>query len=329
MNDIFTTLSAARGYVSRHELIDCGFTDSHIGQALRAKVIVRIRHGTYVPAAIWNEMTAVGRHRILTHSVADRLGDAVAISHSSAAAEYGCDLFDADLSTVHVTRLDHGSGRSEAGVVHHSGLVLADDELEVIDGRLYVKAARAVAETCLISSIESGMVVASSALRTEVVNESQLRDLAERFDRWRGVRHARLACQLADGRLESVGEVRSFHMAWKWGLPAPTLQYEVRDRTGRLLGRTDFAWLEHRHVGEFDGLVKYGRLNPDSRDPGATITDEKIREDLIRGEYLGMSRWTWRDVDPIRQRKTVQRIKADLDQSKRLYFRNAVTIPLS
>lgn len=329
MDDIFATLSAAKGYISRHSLIDHGFTDSHIAQAVRAKAIARIRHGTYVPMSIWAGLNAEGRHRILAHSVADRMGPAVAISHSSAAAEHQCDLFDVDLTTVHVTRLDNGSGRSEAGVVHHSGLVIPDDDLIEIDGRMYMKPTRAVVETCLAHSIESGMVVASSALRRKVVTEDQLREYTNRLVNWQGIRHARLACQLADGRCESVGETRSLHMSWKWALPAPTLQHEVFDASGRLLGRTDFAWPEHRHVGEFDGLVKYGRLNPYSREPGTAITDEKIREDLIRGQYLGMTRWTWRDIAPTRQRQTVLRIKADLEQSRRLYLRNAVTIPLS
>ncbi len=328
MNDYFDQLTGPKGYITRHELLDAGFTDDHIAQARRANSIVRIRHGAYAAASVWIGLRPEERHRLLTHVVADRLGNSVAITHSSAATEYGLDLYDTDLSTVHVTRLDGHTGRTEAGVTHHSGLVLPADDLAEINGRLYVKPARAVAETCLISSVESGMVLASSALHANVVTSPELVEITGRFTNWRGARRARLACQLANSKCESVGETRSLYMAWRWGLPAPTLQYEVRDRRGQLLGRADFGWLDHCHLGEFDGMIKYGRLNPYSDDPGRAISDEKVREDLMRGQGFGMSRWTWFDLSAAQQRHTSERIRAALEQSRRLYQRNAVTIPL-
>lgn len=329
MHDIFHRLAAMNGgYFPRHQLLDSGFTDEHIRQALRDSEIVRIRHGMYAPALAQAALNPEGQHRVLAHSVADRLGHAVAISHISAATEYGLETFGVDLSVVHVTRLDNSSGRREAGVIHHEGLVIAESDLREIDGRLYVEPVRSVLETCTLASIESGMVTTSSALRTGAVDEGQLRDMARRLERWRGVRHARIACQLADKRFESVGEVRSFHMCWRWALPKPELQFEIFDHNGRLIGRTDFAWPEFRHLGEFDGLVKYGRLNPYGNDPGRAIEDEKLREDLMRDQTNGMSRWVWSDLHPSQQRTTIDKIKRGMEQSKRLYLRNAVSIPL-
>jgi very-short-patch-repair endonuclease len=37
------------------------------------------------------------------------------------------------------------------------------------------------------------------------------------------------------------------------GLPAPVLQFVVRDADGDFLGRADFAWPEHKVLVEFDG----------------------------------------------------------------------------
>lgn len=330
MDDIFFRLAEPNGgYFARHELLDSGLTDDHIAQAVRAKVITKIRHGTYAPAVAFAALSPEGKHRVLAHSVADRLGHAVALSHVSAAAEYRCDAYDLNLDAVHLTRLDGANGRREAGVIHHTGLIVPEQDLREIDGRLIVEPVRAIAETCTLSSIESGMVTASSALRLDLVSKEELLEMAERLDRWRGIRGARIACQLSDKRFESVGEVRSFHMCWRWNLPRPELQVEVFDSQGRLLGRTDFGWLEHRHVGEFDGLVKYGRLNPYSDDPGRAIVEEKRREDSIRGEGLGMSRWLWSEISQSQQGRTTQKIKQGLESSRRLYARNAVTIPLA
>ncbi|WP_240524231.1 hypothetical protein [Gordonia polyisoprenivorans] len=50
-------------------------------------------------------------------------------------------------------------------------------------------------------------------------------------------------------------------------------------------------------VGEFDGMIKYGRL----RRPGESIADavirEKLREDEIRDTGPRVVRWTWNDLE--------------------------------
>jgi hypothetical protein len=42
-----------------------------------------------------------------------------------------------------------------------------------------------------------------------------------------------------------------------------------------------------------------------------------------------MSRWIWPDLGPPNEDRTVARIGAELDQSRRLYTRNRVVIPLT
>ena len=100
----------------------------------------------------------------------------------------------------------------------------------------------------------------------------------------------------ADGRAESVGETRSRLAIHRAGLPAPALQHEVRHAGGRRLGRTDFCWEEFATVGEFDGRVKYGRLLRPGQEPGDVVFAEKVREDAMRAEGLGMVRWTWPEL---------------------------------
>ena len=103
------------------------------------------------------------------------------------------------------------------------------------------------------------------------------------------------AVDFADGRSESVGESRSRVLLHRWGVGPSSLQFEVRGEGGLLVARTDFAWEEHGLLGEFDGRVKYGRLLRPGQDPGDAVFEEKRREDAVRDEGWGVTRWVWAD----------------------------------
>ncbi|NRQ51159.1 type IV toxin-antitoxin system AbiEi family antitoxin domain-containing protein [Aeromicrobium stalagmiti] len=325
MDDLTPIAEANGGYLMRHQLNDLGLHDAAIRHAVRAGVLLRVRHGTYVVKAVWDLLSDSQRHATLTRSLLDKLGPNVVATHQSAAALHGFDLFGNDLGLIHVTRLDGHRGRREAGVVFHEGR-LEDEQIVDVEGRQVVAPARAVFETCTLAGTEGGMVVATSAMRSGTVSREQLDEEARAFDHWPGTRVARLAIRLADPRLETVGEVRSLHLMWRHGIPHPELQWTVTADDGTVIARTDFAWVEARHTGEFDGMAKYGRLNPYVTDPGRTIEKEKVREDAVRGQLLGMTRWVWADLAPRHQGATAQRIRAGLAQSAKLYTRNARTI---
>jgi len=327
MDDLHLVIAVNGGYVMRHQLNDIGHDDAAIRRAVRAGVLKRVRHGTYVMASVWATMTATERHCVLARSVLEKLGPSVVASHHTAAALHGYDLYGLDLDVVHVTRLDGRSGRKEAGVVYHHGLILPED-IQEVGGLLVVRPTRAVFETCSTATVESGMVVASSALRTRAITQDELLEDGHRFDHWLGTRRARLAIRLADGRLETVGEVRSLHMMWRHQIPHPELQHVITADDGRFVARTDFAWIAARHTGEFDGLVKYGRLNPHKDDPGRSITGEKVREDAVRDQMFGMSRWGWSGLDDDAQARTAEMIQRGIERSRTLYTRNATVIAL-
>lgn len=328
MDDLRLVIQLNGGYVMRHQLNDIGHDDAAIRRAMRAGVLTRVRHGTYVLTSAWSAMSAAQRHCVLARSVLDKLGPGVVASHSTAAALLGLDLHGPDLGTVHVTRLDGRSGRREAGVVFHRGTVVPDEDVQTVDGLLVMTPIRAVFETCSQSSVEAGMVVASSAMREHGVGPAEMLEAGRRFDHWLGSRRARLAIRLSDGLLATVGEVRSAHMFWRHGIPRPELQHVITDADGRFVARTDFTWLAARHTGEFDGLSKYGRLVPDRTDPGATLVAEKLREDAVREQLFGMSRWGWDGLDEDVQPRTAAMIRRGIERSRTRYARNATHIPL-
>lgn len=329
MDDIFSVLAELRGgYVFRHDLIAHGIRDPEIRAAVRAGHLTRLRHGTYAPTSVVAPLSPEGRHVLLAYSVADKLGPGVALSHQSAALVHTGHSYDLDLETVHVTQLSGTHGRREAGVVFHVNST-TDADLVEVEGRLVVAPIRSAFETACMASTESGMVTMSAMMHDRHFAREELEEVGARLERWPSGRHARLAIRLADGRCESVGESRSLFMFWREGVPKPELQVLIRMEDGRVVARTDFAWLLHRHCGEFDGLFKYGRLNPHADEPGWAITDEKTREDLVRSMMIGMSRWTWAGLAPDRRRATARYILQGLEQSKRLYAHNATHIPLS
>jgi hypothetical protein len=327
MDDLAVIAEANGGYLMRHQLNGLGLSDAMIRHAMRGGVLRRVRHGTYVVQHVWDPLTESQRHAVITRSVLDKLGPHVAATHQSAAALHGLDLYGADLRDVHVTRLDRRRGRREAGVVFHEGAIDEDgDDVVAIGGRLVSAPKRAVFEACSVASLETGMVLATSAIRMGTVSHVELEEDGHRFDHWPGTRTARLAIRMADARLETVGEVRSLHLMFRHRIPHPELQWEIIDRGGRLIARTDFAWIDDRHTGEFDGLVKYGRLNPYASDVGRVLTDEKAREDGVRDHQLGMTRWTWAELSASRQAETAARIQQGRERSRKLYRRNGTTI---
>ncbi|GAA5119234.1 hypothetical protein [Pseudonocardia adelaidensis] len=78
-------------------------------------------------------------------------------------------------------------------------------------------------------------------------------------------------------------------------MPVPVLQWKVQGN-GRVY-EIDFGWPELHTVGEFDGLIKYGRLVEPGQDPADVVVAEKLREDEIRDLGLRVVRWTWSEID--------------------------------
>lgn len=315
------------GYFTRAEAHDCGHDDRAIRAAVRAGEWRRLRRGYYAPATLYDPLDESGKHLVLCRIVQDRMGDRVAITHQSASCAWEHDQWGWDMSIVQVTRLDAGAARTEAGVRHHRATI-DEGELVKINGLWVTNETRTAFEACTDVSVESGLCIVSSALRAGRITKEMLEEYGQthRSLALPQSRNARLASRLGDGRLQSVGESRSFYMFWRHALPAPELQFEMRARDGRLLGYNDFAWPAYCHLGEFDGKRKYTRdIEPDE-DPGEVVFREKRREDEMRREGAGMSRWIWRELDPTQQPATARRIGGELRDSARRYGHNRTII---
>ncbi len=323
MENFFERVAQHRGgYILRSDLLDLGVSDREIRDAIKQHLLVRIRVGTYAPQGHLS-LTPEERHRLLAFSVQDKLPSDVVLSHQSAAVSHTGVSYGLDLDTVHITRSGRRTARTEARVVHHSGL-LTDEDIVEVDGHLMVVPARAALETAAVAGTEAGLVQTSFVLRSGT-DPLELQERLDRMARWPGIAKVRLSVVWASPECESVGEIRSVYMFRTGGMPVPRMQVEYFDSQGVSLGRVDFDWPDFRHCGEFDGLVKYSRLNSYSgSNLGQVIVDEKRREDRIRESSRGMSRWIYSDLNS--PHATCRRIRAGMEQSRRLYGRMPQTI---
>lgn len=296
MDDPLRVIAETDGVFLRWEALDAGYTDKVIARMVRSHAWHRVRHGAYCFGDVWVVASAEERHLILARAVLRTTPGAVVLSHTTALVLHGVAVWGADLSRVHVTRLDNGAGRIERDVEHHVGLCAAGDVV-VLRGLPVTTPQRAVIEAATLLPMESALVAADSALFGGRCTPDDLRRTFSLFNHWPGSQHIHVVLHHMDGRAESPGETRSRYLFWRQGLPRPTLQHEVYDLDGAVVAVTDFAWLRHRVFGEFDGKVKYGRYLRAGEQPGDAVFREKRREDRIR-ELTGFrcGRLTWPDL---------------------------------
>ena len=319
-------LGSNRGFFSRAEAIDSGETDRALATARHEGTIVRLRRGMYAPADLYNASDDAGKHLLHARAALAAQQGRAALTGPSAAALHGFALYQEDLTVVHLLRLDRGSSHHAAKINHHVVTQDIEDDLGIYHGVMAISPARAVWEVACRSSLESGVVTADSALYQDPQLREALEELQLRFAYFPGSRRGRLVIKHADPGADTPGESVTRVQFFRYGIPMPELQYLVVDHHGVLVGISDFYWEQQRHLGEFDGMIKYQRLLR----PGETVSEcvirEKKREDAMRADLRGMSRFICPDVMPLRARRTMADLAQALDQSQRLYVRGRTII---
>ncbi|NHC23309.1 type IV toxin-antitoxin system AbiEi family antitoxin domain-containing protein [Nocardioides sp. IC4_145] len=317
----------------RRELLARGWDDRAISRAVRAGDLVRVRYGSYADGQLWRTLTSAEKYAARCHAVQRRAASELVLSHVSALPAYGAPLWGLDLDVVHGTRKDARAGRKEAGVHQHAGLLLPVD-FAPVDGVDVTSAARTALEITTIAPVEPSLVVVNHLLHAGHVTLPELwarygstvtieRDRlgvvspsATSMRRWPGSLRTELVLRLADARCESVAESRLLFLCWDRGLVMPVPQHEVRDTTGRIVARVDFAWPELGVFLEVDGRVKYTDLVPAGESAADVVLREKRREELVT-ELTGWRciRVTWADLE--HPERLVARIRAALNGRRR------------
>lgn len=262
---------------------------------VREKRLVPVRRGHYLLLERGEAAPtdAAARHRLLIEATASLLAPDTVVSHASAAVLHGIPVETALLARVWGTRA-RSTGKASRVFVGSQARLVPEDVIEV-DGRRVTSLARTVVDLGRIRPLDC--IVAADAALKQGVDAAGVAAALERAHHAPGIRRARRAWALGDGRSESVGEGRSRGVFDLAGIPAPELQREIRDASGRLLARVDFAWEEFNTLGEFDGAVKYGPLVPEGLTPQQVLMAEKRREQRLHEQLWWVVRWDWAELD--------------------------------
>ncbi len=320
MFDVIRELASPRGgYFFRADALSAGLDDRFLRSAQRANLLLRVRHGTYVPTAVAQELSTSEKILLLGKSVLARVGSGAVLSHDTALAIHTGATWRLDLKNIHITRRDGRQPRRDAGVVNHAGATTEAD-IDRIDGVPVMRAGRAAVEVASRHTTEVGMAHLSLALRTGRIGRDELARDMSALRHWPGMSKVRLAAGYADPRCENVAEIRSLYVFRRYGVPLPEPQVEIHDDDGSLIGRVDFDWHTFRHVGEVDGAAKYADYAKPG-DPTSVLVGEKWREDDVRDTMRGVSRWGW--VDLGNGRALAALIMTALERSRRIYVRRA------
>jgi very-short-patch-repair endonuclease len=254
---------------------------------LRSGDVIAVRRGAFVQAAdLPTERRARERALLLAHlaAVSRQLGDAVALSHTSAAVLWG--LPRVGDGRPHVTQRTRPSADVADDVTRHVH-PLRGAEQDVVAGLRVTSLLRTTMDCATWCRGSDGLAVMDAALRAGTAPEDLERALGPLVGR-RGVRQARELVRLADDGAESAGESFARAAVLAVGLPPPRTQVEIQTAEGRVWG--DLGWDAWRLLVEYDGAAKYGTDGVDS------LLREKRREDLVRERGWHVVRMTADDL---------------------------------
>ncbi len=278
----------------REQLLADGYSSDEVQRSVREGRLVVVRKGCYVATSALPDASDE-RYAMRVRATGPALAPDAVISHVSAAALFGLPLWGMRLERVHVTRDRRHGGRVNPRLHVHSAHLPAT-EVGALDGLAVTSVARTVADLARSLPFEQAVVLADAALHRELVTRAQLGSAIESRARRSGTPAARRVLAFADGLSESPGESRSRVRMRLCGVARPQLQMPIATRLGVM--HADFGWPQHRTVGEFDGLIKYGALLRPGWAPSDAVVAEKRREDAIRDEGWRVTRWIWNELEP-------------------------------
>lgn len=292
----------------RRTLVAQGWTDKALRRYVRSGQLAQPRRGAYVDASHYRGLDVRGRHAMTSRAVLQQAVVDCSLSHDSGAVWYGGPEWGLDLDEVNITRHDGRTGRREAGVRQHRGLIL-DGDLVDIGGISVMSPTRCGLELTTVHDVEVGLVHVNHLLHTGQTTVEELQRRFALMREWPGALSTEIVLRLADGRLENLLESRFFHLCFRNSLPMPEPQYRVEDHDGQVVARLDFAWPKLRRYAETDGVIKYGQLLEDGQTARDVVLKEKERDKMVN-QITGMEgeRFTWNDVDK-NEARTVVRLR--------------------
>ncbi len=256
----------------------------------------RFYRGQYVVAARWREFTPDQKYELLVRGAALARRGSLPLSHQSAAVLWGLPILGPWPREVHFLTERAAGGRSDPGIRKH-GVGLDPADLTERDGVLLTTVARTAVDLAATVDLKSAVAAVDRALAVDrygrmptLTTKAELLDTWQRMLPFRGSVRARALIDFGTHLSGSSSESGSRVNIALNGFPAPELQHPfVVD--GRDV-ETDFYWLDFDSVGECDGRGKYfDPVLQGGRSPAEVVYAEKVREDGIRRQVHGFTRW--------------------------------------
>jgi very-short-patch-repair endonuclease len=153
-----------------------------------------------------------------------------------------------------------------------------DDVME-LDGVLVTTPLRTALDLGRLAGRDDAFAALDALMRAGRFTVADLSDQLPRFRGARGVRQLRQLVPWADPNAESPAESLTRLRLYDDGLPAPAVQYEVRNVLGAVIYRLDLAYPELKLAVEYDGQEHH------------TSSDDRAH-DRLRRDYLRRLGWT-------------------------------------
>lgn len=279
---------------STSALVAQGLSHAELRKLSRIGTLTAIRRGAYLLGPVDPDEDDPGgylAHRRLIDANLLQCGADAVLCHGSAAVIHGLPIWRHGITQVHVMR-DGNSGGQRRAHVHDHRTPLSPDDIMQVGGLSVTSLARTVADLGRSSPMMESVPIGDQALRLGLRPDDLHRSLRS-MKRWPGVCNARQMADFLDIRSESAGESASRVRMVQDGIPEPELQRVILDDHGKFVARVDFAWEQHRTVGEFDGAVKYGALLKPGQRVADVLEAQNHREDAIRRAGWEVARWGW------------------------------------
>lgn len=308
-------MSTQSGLVSRRQAIEAGMAAQQIDRLTRVGKWSIVRKGVYAETAYVATLTTVREQRMLAdRATSMRIAKPHVMTHHSAAYVNDLDvLHERPEPLTHVTRMGIVGSHLRAGVKQHRA-PYTPELVRDQGGVLTLCNARTAADIARELGYRQGLVAADSALRTGTT-QAELDAVAEAMTSWPFVTVVKDVFASASPHTDSIGETLSRELvteiAVELGLGVPEVQFGITAN-----GRTVWCDLRlGRHVFEFDGQVKYQRIDEGgfaSTSPDEVLWFEKKRQDFVCGFKLGASRIVWFDLFAIGRERAKERLKREV-----------------
>jgi very-short-patch-repair endonuclease len=222
----------------------------------------RLSHGQY-------SWSGLSYDTLMTlRAVAARIPATYAFSGPTAAWLLGVDM--PPCSPVEVTVDRDAPVRARAGIRLRRARLPETD----VTPRRGFRSTSALRTACDLGSrrdLIEAVVALDSLLHARLVELAQLQSYVQGHRGAPGIRRLRRATGLADPRSESPMETRLRVHLIQAHLPRPSVQVDLHDATGRLLGRADLYYPDRRLVIEYDGESHKERIAQDLRRQNALV----------------------------------------------------------